>query len=637
MATPRRYSRTTSFSGYQATNPNRPLPGPALDNELAGIETAVNEAIAALGDIRRDDGFLRNGIVTRDALSPDLATGVTPATLWEAGLVYQAQDTVSVGAAFYRCTIGHTSNVDFLVDLNAARWVLYADIGTLATGVDVARDEAVAAAAVAVPAASTASAAAVTASAAAASAVANYDLFDDRYLGEKTSLPTLDNDGNALVNGALVSLTGQTPETLNGMYIRRGGAWGPVVGVSAGLFQAYRYVATASQTVFSGVDANGLTLAYTVGSIIVTVNGVTQTPNTYAASNGTSVVFGAGLTASDVVMVHSFGSFVAADAWTKAEADSRYATPAVQYRVRNVNHAFQHSQERGTTLVDVTTGTAYVVDQLRAVLSTTPGGTLRGQHTAGFTPGGSPFFVRFTVQASDASLAAGDYYGFDMPVEGNMIADARMGTASASATIKRVAFRSSIAGTFHFYVQNSARNRSRPMPFTIGAGEVNTWVTRTFAIPGDTSGTWLTDNGLGMICGVTLASGTTFNGTANTWQVGDARSVAGATNFMATGSATFDVADAGLYVDPLNIGAPPPWEIPDFGDELSRCQRYWRLTRVAVQSSFTVTLQHQPQIRAVPVVSGGGAGFSLSWNFLNSAGVIQTTAAVQDLVFNARF
>ncbi len=158
----------------------------------------------------------------------------------------------------------------------------------------------------------------------AALAVATYDLFDDRYLGDKTSLPTVDNDGAPLVDGALVSLTGQVPSTLNGMYVRRSGVWGPVVGVSTGLFLSYRYVATGGQTVFSGADANGLTMAYTPNSVIVTVNGVTRAPNTYTASNGTSVVFGAGLTASDVVLVHSFGSFVTADAWTKAEANARY-------------------------------------------------------------------------------------------------------------------------------------------------------------------------------------------------------------------------------------------------------------------------------------------------------------------------
>jgi len=48
----------------------------------------------------------------------------------------------------------------------------------------------------------TALAAATSASASATSAANTYDLFDDRYLGSKTSNPTVDNDGNALQVGA---------------------------------------------------------------------------------------------------------------------------------------------------------------------------------------------------------------------------------------------------------------------------------------------------------------------------------------------------------------------------------------------------------------------------------------------------
>lgn len=48
-----------------------------------------------------------------------------------------------------------------------------------------------------------ASAAQVAADAASIAAVAAYDSFDDRYLGAKSSNPTLDNDGNALLGGAL--------------------------------------------------------------------------------------------------------------------------------------------------------------------------------------------------------------------------------------------------------------------------------------------------------------------------------------------------------------------------------------------------------------------------------------------------
>ena len=66
-------------------------------------------------------------------------------------------------------------------------------------------------------------AAAASASGAAASeaaAAATYDNFDDRYLGQKASEPTLDNDGNALVTGALFFNS-----TTNIMMVYSGSAW----------------------------------------------------------------------------------------------------------------------------------------------------------------------------------------------------------------------------------------------------------------------------------------------------------------------------------------------------------------------------------------------------------------------------
>lgn len=57
---------------------------------------------------------------------------------------------------------------------------------------------------------------------AAADAIAAYDSFDDRYLGPKATDPPLDNDGNALVVGALYYNTGAQP----GMRVRTaGGNW----------------------------------------------------------------------------------------------------------------------------------------------------------------------------------------------------------------------------------------------------------------------------------------------------------------------------------------------------------------------------------------------------------------------------
>jgi len=68
--------------------------------------------------------------------------------------------------------------------------------------------------------ASDASAAQTAAEAARDAALVAYDSFDDRYLGGKTSDPSLDNDGNALVGGALYYNT-----TTSAMKVYTGSIW----------------------------------------------------------------------------------------------------------------------------------------------------------------------------------------------------------------------------------------------------------------------------------------------------------------------------------------------------------------------------------------------------------------------------
>jgi hypothetical protein len=65
-----------------------------------------------------------------------------------------------------------------------------------------------------------ASTSAAAASSSATAAAASYDSFDDRYLGAKTSDPTLDNDGNALLTGALY-----WNSSTNVMKVWSGSAW----------------------------------------------------------------------------------------------------------------------------------------------------------------------------------------------------------------------------------------------------------------------------------------------------------------------------------------------------------------------------------------------------------------------------
>jgi hypothetical protein len=261
----------------------------------------------------------------------------------------------------------------------------------------------------------------------------------------------------------------------------------------------------------------------------------------------------------------------ATDAVTVAQA-SALANASRQNRI--VNGAMRISQERGTALVDVTTLSTYTVDQWQALLSTTPGGTLRCQQIASITPAGSPNRLRMTAQATDASIAVGDLYSIQQPIEGVNVVDARFGAVGASQIVLRLGVRSSIAGTFGVSIANSALTRSWVGTITIGAGEINTDLVRTFAIPGDTAGTWLTDTGIGLRVRICLAAGTDWHGVAG-WQGSNEYTTSAQTNFMGTGGATFELFDVGLYVDALNTGTTLPFEVPLLDEENRRCRRYW--------------------------------------------------------------
>ena len=158
---------------------------------------------------------------------------------------------------------------------------------------------------------------ATAAAASAAAAATTYDNFDDRYLGAKSSAPSVDNDGNALITGALywnsVSAT---------MFAWTGSAWGSISSTAA--IYRYRYVATAGQTTVSGTDANGLTLSYLAGKEQVYLNGVLLVRDTdYTASNGTSLTSLAALAVNDVVEIITFTAFDLATAIDKALFDAK--------------------------------------------------------------------------------------------------------------------------------------------------------------------------------------------------------------------------------------------------------------------------------------------------------------------------
>ena len=160
----------------------------------------------------------------------------------------------------------------------------------------------------------------VAAASSAASAAAVFDQFDDTYLGSKTSAPTVDNDGNALVVGSLYynSATG-------GMFIWSGTEWIAASAAGGASLNNFSFTASANQTTFSGSDDNSNTMSYVQDNLIVVLNGVILEAGTdYTATNGSSIILSSGAAANDELNVVAFKSFTTADMVSSSNGGTFY-------------------------------------------------------------------------------------------------------------------------------------------------------------------------------------------------------------------------------------------------------------------------------------------------------------------------
>jgi hypothetical protein len=167
------------------------------------------------------------------------------------------------------------------------------------------------------------------------------------------------------------------------------------------------------------------------------------------------------------------------------------------------------------------------------------------------------------------SVASSDYYALFQSIEGYNIADLGWGTASAATVTLSFWVRSSLTGTFGGSLRNSAGNRSYPFNFTINSA--NTWEQKTITIAGDTSGTWLTTNGVGINVYFGLGVGSTYSGTAGAWAGANYVSATGATSVVGTNGATFYIT--GVQLEKGSTATS--FDYRPYGTELQLCQRYY--------------------------------------------------------------
>ena len=248
----------------------------------------------------------------------------------------------------------------------------------------------------------------------------------------------------------------------------------------------------------------------------------------------------------------------------------------VDFTNRIINGAMMIDQRNaGASVTSAANGT-YFLDRWRNYQTANSKFSVQQSSTApaGFTKS------MLITSLSAYSVGAGDILAMDYRIEGNNVADLAWGTASAATVTLSFWVRSSLTGTFGGAVSNSAGNRSYPFTYTVNSA--NTFEYKTVTIAGDTSGTWLTDTGVGIELFFSLGTGSTYSGTAGSWSGSQYTSATGATSVVGTSGATFYITGVQLEKGTAATG----FAYRPYGAELALCQRYYYRNKPGAVSGF---------------------------------------------------
>jgi len=285
-------------------------------------------------------------------------------------------------------------------------------------------------------------------------------------------------------------------------------------------------------------------------------------------------------------------------------------TPSVSMKNRIINGAMVISQYRGTSSVTPASGD-YILD--RFVFSSSQSSKFTAQQNQGSVtpPAGFINYLGYT-SSSAYSVLSSDYFFTWQKIEGLNVADLGWGTANAKTVTLSFQVYSSLTGTFSGSLRNADNTRSYPYSYTVSSA--NTWTPISVTIAGDTTGTWLTTNGVGIAVAFNLGTGSTYLGTAGAWASGSYVGTTGSVSVVGTNGATFYITSVQLEVG----SSATSFDYRQYGQELALCQRYYLTNSSTIfmcgygtspASNCSASVFYPVQMRATPTITLGTASF----------------------------
>jgi hypothetical protein len=283
--------------------------------------------------------------------------------------------------------------------------------------------------------------------------------------------------------------------------------------------------------------------------------------------------------------------------------------------------------QRGTSFADPSDDT-YSLDRMH-VFNDNDGAFTVTQDTT--VPSGEGFYksIKFDCTTIDGTIAAGQYATLSQRIEGFNNAVLGYGTSGAKSIVVSFYAKSNLTGTFCYSVRNSATNRAYIKEFSLTSA--NTWERISFTIPGDTSGTWLVDSGIGSNHQISLSMGSTYHGTANQWNSSNVVATSNQVNFLSSTDNNFFLTGWQMEIGDVAT----PFEHEDIATTLVKCQRYYQKIWFRANNIFTdftgtqyATQSLVNQLRSNGAVTNNittGANISIDSMVIVNANTLQIT------------
>ena len=266
--------------------------------------------------------------------------------------------------------------------------------------------------------------------------------------------------------------------------------------------------------------------------------------------------------------------------------------------------------QRSTSETGLTANTNFILDRFRVYISNIGTYTISQASDA---PAGFKYSYKVDCTTADASPAAADEIHFSYKFEGQDLQHLKKGTSGAEKVTLSFWVKSNKTTSGQVSLRDLENTRIIAATYTISAA--NTWEYKTITFAGDTSGTLTSDHAARMEIQWFLDSGSNASsGTTPTAWEAEVTADKNATNFGLASSTDNYWQITGVQ---LEVGAAATsFEHRSYGDELARCQRYFRRFCEGVQyasapsSGYGVSstsayhnVDLSPEMRSVPTLA----------------------------------